>query len=102
MTNFDVGNKLLHDLQGLSPDNDISHDSDVSLKQNGLFNYPTTPSKSETNRPLAASRPHHHQDDTKPQIFKGRFQHPRKPFKPLKLGVTPSLFRGNTGRLIFL
>lgn len=100
VTHFEyvIENQSPDNLQGLSPDNDIREDEDVF----GPPAPPRPPPRPQPKRPPHPPRHHHHPHHQigpqKPQIFKGRFQNSRKPFKPPNLGLSSSLFRGNAGK----
>lgn len=96
-------NESPSNLQGLSPDNDLRGDQDVFVPPNP----PRPPPRPQPKRPVHPQshhhkpqkhhHPSHHIAAPKPQIFKGRFQNSRKPFKPPNMGLSSSLFRGNAG-----
>ena len=100
-----IVNESPNNLQELSPDNDIRVDQDIFVPPNPP-RPPPRPQPKRIPRPQQhhhRPHPHHHQvHPQKPQIFKGRFQNSRKPFKPPNLGLSSSLFRGNAGNKLQL
>ena len=85
-----LGNEITENLHGSTQDKDIRHDKDVFVSPQSSRPLPKRPTQSIYST--------HQKGTTRPHIFKGRFQNSRKPTKPPSLGLSSSLFRGNTGK----